>query len=104
MNRNALKNVSLSHATMRPEDLIPCFIDVIRDIARDESGIILKIDTLEMDMENTEDYYETENADWDLETLFDILDDLAPEGYYFGAHPGDGSDYGFWQVEDYEEE
>lgn len=35
-----------------------------------------------------------------LSEIHDELDSLAPEGYYFGAHPGDGSDLGLWQVED----
>ncbi|MCS2443096.1 hypothetical protein NXX09_24160 [Bacteroides uniformis] len=34
-----------------------------------------------------------------LESLFDTLDSYSPEGYYFGAHLGDGSDYGFWKMD-----
>lgn len=35
--------------------------------------------------------------------LFDCLDTVAPEGCYFGATEGDGSDYGFWKIEDCDE-
>jgi hypothetical protein len=38
--------------------------------------------------------------DWLLSDLFDALNDIAPDGCYFGAHPGNGSDYGFWEVEE----
>lgn len=33
-----------------------------------------------------------------LESLFGTLDNYAPEDYCFGAHPGDGSDYGYWKT------
>lgn len=34
-----------------------------------------------------------------LEILPDSLDREAPEGMVFAAHPGDGSDFGFWREE-----
>ena len=39
-----------------------------------------------------------------LAELTEALDDLAPVGHYFGAHPGDGSDFGFWPYSDTEED
>lgn len=30
---------------------------------------------------------------------FDLLDAYSPPGYTFSTHPGDGSDFGFWPVE-----
>ena len=47
-----------------------------------------------------EGYYESDDAQFDLEWLFDELNTFAPPYFYFGAHPGDGSDYGFWLSED----
>jgi hypothetical protein len=32
--------------------------------------------------------------------LFDALDQLSPEGFYFGSHPGDGSDFNYWDIEE----
>ena len=47
-------------------------------------------------MEDKEaDWWNSDDAAGLLESLFDTLDSYSPEGYYFGAHLGDGSDYGF---------
>lgn len=96
---------TVSHGTMRPEDLIPTFIEEIRHILTDPDSddlrILGTIDQLEKDTQEP-GYFDTESSQFDLDDLFDLLNTLAPEGYYFGSHPGDGSDYGFWECEDEE--
>lgn len=89
---------TLISATMNPRDLIPAFIAAALTLANtdgeraDLHGIQKRA--------NSPGYYDTDTAQMDLEQLFDLLDAAAPSGHYFGAHPGDGSDFGFWQFDD----
>lgn len=102
---------TIIHGTHRPEDLIPAFIAALD--ARKEtlslqgklrSGEFGRLDDrlgeIERRMEGGEDYFLSEDAMWDLEWLFDALNEFAPEGTRFGAHEFDGADFGFWPVED----
>lgn len=105
------RNRSLSEATMRNEDLIPTFFRFLELNDPKEAKSILAdyplfAETAKWDGGGTDSYntlvrrfYESEDADWLSEALFTELDAIAPEGCYFGAHPGDGADFGFWQSE-----
>ncbi len=99
------ENVSISHGTMRTQDLIPAFLDVVREVAPDHyEGLMVcpfpPIPSYVMDDGDSSEWWDSEDAGYLLESLFDILDEHAPDGFYFGAHPGDGSDYGFWRIEE----
>ena len=88
---------TISHGTMRPEDLIPSFLYALEYITGKEySGIRRELDTTDFD---EPDHFA--DIDWMLETLFEELDNVAPEGHYFGAHVGDGADFGFWPAEEF---
>lgn len=96
---------SISHATMRNEDLIPVFLEELKRL--DDGTHARLIKDIEQNQNSTtyDDYYESEDAQWDLEELFDALNEHAPPYCYFGAHQGDGSDYGFWpNIESIEQE
>jgi hypothetical protein len=94
---------SISHATLRTQDLIAAFVPVLEDLdwqekwwgARNCGNELLKLyresETLSDEFEDSASYYLNEE-------LWDVLREFAPEGYYFGAHEGDGSDFGFWQI------
>lgn len=82
-------NSSVSHGTCRWEDLIPCFLALLPDDH-----------PLQSEFKDCEEFYASDEAGWLLERLFDVLGSMAPEGCYFGSHPGDGSDFGFWEWSD----
>jgi hypothetical protein len=95
---------SVSSGTTRPEDLIPRFLDVAEGLrlSREDRKTVVRIrhdsnNALWADEHSQEsDGYWTLQADSDLEALFDLLSNYAPPYCYFGAHEGDGADYGFW--------
>lgn len=94
---------SLSHGTLRNYDLITCFLDIIDETPEymqmlASPGSPLHPACSRIDDESDE-WWESEDAKCLLEELFFVLDVYAPEGYYFGAHPGDGSDFGYWLIE-----
>ena len=90
MNIDTLKDQTIIQGTMRSEDLYPAF----------RSLLVLLDPEKAQGYSETLDSVEEYNRGAEVLYLMDDLDVLAPEGYYFGAHPGDGSDYGFWKGED----
>lgn len=85
-------------ATHRPQDLIPAFLDVMKDTAEYAQLMINNAMVPAYAAEDDgSDWWDSEDCSYFLnDTLFDTLTSYAPEGYYFGAHPGD---YGFWKEE-----
>lgn len=99
---------SVSTGTMLAEHLVPRFIDVLAEIDRSRSEELVELYAPELAI--LAGYHRVEglinrDAYWDrmgdiLTELFDVLEEYAPEDCYFGSHPGDGADYGFWPSED----
>lgn len=85
---------TVSHGTMREEDLIPSFIWEANGLrlSQAERDIVRRI-TRAMHVAG---YYDSEQANDDCTALFDILDAHCPDFCTFGAHDWDGSDYGVW--------
>jgi hypothetical protein len=94
---------SVSHATMREEDLIPAFISELRAQTPCKRAHRKLIREIEARMES-ETYFEDEDSPEDLAELFNALEEYCLPYFYFGAHPGDGSDYGYWLSENFEED
>lgn len=86
---------SVIHGTLRSFDLVYAFIDELDFLGQD----ISEYEYLDQIPED-DPFWDSEDARMLVEELMDKLNELAPEGYYFGVHPGDGSDFGFWPVMD----
>lgn len=99
---NAPLNGTLIHGTHRMCDLIPAMLEAIRDTA-EYTQLSNHLPSVVTDPGASEwdDRWQDEDIAYLHEELTDILERYAPEGYYFGAHPGDGSDFGYWRDESY---
>lgn len=98
---------SISSGTLHPQDLIPAFADFLESLtlgdtvlAHDEGLRRTVANALGEYQDAFTDDGESLRPDIDegelLETLTGALEAVAGPYTYFGAHPGDGADFGFW--------
>lgn len=95
---------SISCGTMRPQDLIPVFSGELRALTTGLLPQDAADDIALCDAADDVTDFNGDDAAGILESLFDALDAYAPAYGYFGAHPGDGADYGFWLSEGWEQD
>jgi hypothetical protein len=97
---------------MREEDLIPDFCWELKQHAQWSKYVAYKtrkehlalVREIEKNAGQEGADFESDTAHEDLDALFDALGEYAGPYFYFGAHPGDGADYGFWLSEMWEED
>lgn len=83
-------NVSISHGTMRDEDIIAAI-----SLQDWPEGLNLLLDKLIGDYNLADEDARSFILN---EDIWDLLNEWAPEGCYFGSSQGDGADFGFWEV------
>ena len=97
---------SISHGTMRTEDLIPTFMSHLfkedpkkaRMIWKQYPNLLQALCDKQAGIQS--EWWDSDEAIEILNNdLFDIMQNYAPEDHYFGSHPGDASDYGYWKNE-----
>lgn len=98
MARKQVQLGSVSTATLRPQDLIEAFADTLRALRgalpREVSSLLRAYRAGKCD--------EVGEATL-LEDLTLALEAYAPDYCYFGAHPDDGADFGFWLSDDWQQ-
>ena len=87
---------TLIRATHRPQDLVPAFMSALKE-APEYEELMSSIPSSVWDNEDDE-WWESEECSYLInEVLWEVLDSYAPDGYLFGCHLGDGSDFGYWE-------
>jgi hypothetical protein len=111
---------TISHGTMRDQDLLESFANELEYLAKINNVLPNYIELINESNRYAEFLREYENQLWKPhhvkirnsildtisfiinEDLFDALNSFAAPYMYFGSHVGDGSDYGFWIMENIE--
>ena len=97
---NAELDQTIIHGTYRYCDLIPAFLEVLKDTPEYPQLIQANIPpSVTLDDEYNE-WWNSDDAFWFYMELYKLLEEYAPEGYNFGSHPGDGSNFGFWKQDE----
>lgn len=101
-----LKDKSLSWGTHNPAHLAAKFLPVIKELNPEKYAEITKEypDIEQRAQDDGDPLWSSEDASQIVSDMFDALEAVAPEGYYFGSTEGDGSDFGFWSDPDYQPE
>jgi hypothetical protein len=90
------------HGTLRTQDLLDAFgAELYRVLPFNGRRLVAEAaDWVRILNEPDASDHDHQCADEVLLELFDQLDSIAQkEGLTFGAHEGDGSDFGYWQIE-----
>ena len=112
---------TIIHGTLRLQDLIPAFLSALEDRVEastfepgaDDPERVAAVGQAQEAMgeiearvpeDDSDPYWDSEEAYWDYDSLSDWLSEFAPDGCYFGTLEGDASDFGFWPLEDPQEE
>lgn len=93
-NIEDLRDRSVSSGTLKSDDLIPKFLGVLKTYGKDKYDKYIKENPEVEDWENLDE----ETMGWVVDELTDLLNEIAPDGCYFGASEGDGADFGFWSM------
>jgi hypothetical protein len=94
---------TISHGTMRNEDLVPAFLETLETvdkkrackIKREYSKVFRMLDGIKV-RNYSEEQYSEDLSYLVNEDLYNALCEYTPAYTYFGSHCGDSSDYGVW--------
>lgn len=92
------------HGTLRSQDILPAILDrLAKDLPTHYAQLVALpfsyIPNWAQEDDESE-WWNSEECIEKIDEIFDLLNSHGHEhGYYFGVHPGDGSDIGYWPLE-----
>lgn len=92
---------SISAGTLQPEEIISAFAYELERLAREANCFADHAELIDAAGAVDPD---SEDGDQILSELESALQTFAPPYCYFGGHPGDGADFGFWLSESFQSE
>jgi hypothetical protein len=96
MTKHQPRPGSISTGTLLTEDLLSAFAYELEWIGEDEDKALIAEAHAMLEADDFgQDEWQDEAAEL-VDDLTDALNERAPPYCYFGAHAGDGADFGFW--------
>lgn len=90
---------SISHGTLRNKDLLHAFSSEL-DSLHGNRGLIARAEAVLLLLDAGWSFQAEDECISELVCdLQDELNEHCSEDLYFGSHEGDGSDYGFWPID-----
>lgn len=105
---HAPKEGTLIHGTLCVPHLIDTFFEAIKDtpefkrMKKESSDHPIHRALFLLALEDEDDaFWQSDDAYSLYEECCDILDKYSPEGLTFTTHIGDGSDFGYWPIDEF---
>jgi len=95
----AYRNVSVSTGTLDVDELVYKCFDFLRSLQLDavtSARLLVAEQRLAAATYLNDDSTQPAKRNVLFDNLFEILEDLSPRGCFFGIHPGDPGNLGFW--------
>ncbi len=91
----------VDYASLRSQDMLPVFLAILAGIDDDDfiKETFCEI-PYEAQIDDEHKFWETEDCLWVMDCVVERLNEFCPDDHYFGAHMGNGSDFGVWRCED----
>ncbi|MGD2269134.1 MAG: hypothetical protein PVI06_01935 [Desulfobacterales bacterium] len=93
------KNVSVSTGTLYVDDLVCNCCRFLRSLELDAvtaERLLVAEYRLKASIYLNDDLTQPDKKNILFTNLFEILEDISPQGCFFGIHPGDPGTLGFW--------